>query len=125
MPTELKLERQTTLGSRIKAARKHREIQQNDLANRNGCTSGHLSEIESDKKLPSLEKLKLISEELDITVDYFLLDTPHSCKTYLRDEQLALIVERCNTSTLRRIVHVAEMFLEEQQEYEKLLAQYE
>ena len=99
MPTELSLERQSTLGSRVKAARKHRDIHQNDLAARIGCSSSHLSEIESDKKLPSLERLKLISEELDITVDYFLLDTPHSCKTYLRDDQLASIVERCNTST--------------------------
>ena len=125
MPTELSLERQSTLGSRVKAARKHRDIQQNDLATRIGCSSSHLSEIESDKKLPSLERLKLISEELDITVDYFLLDTPHSCKTYLRDDQLASIVERCNTSTLRRIIHVAELFLEEQQEYERRLAQDE
>ena len=98
---------------------------QKDLAIRIGCNSSHLSDIESDKKLPSLDKLKLISEELDTTVDFFLLDSPHSCKSYLRDDELGSIVDRCNTSTLRRIVHVAQLFLEEQQEYEKRLSQYE
>ena len=125
VPTELALERAQTLGSRIRAVRKHKNIKQKDLAIRIGCNSSHLSDIESDKKLPSLDKLKLISEELDTTVDFFLLDSPHSCKSYLRDDELGSIVERCNTSTLRRIVHVAQLFLEEQQEYEKRLSQYE
>lgn len=125
MPTEIALERAQTLGSRIKAVRKQKGLQQKELALRIGCNGSHLSDIEGDKKNPSLDTLKRISEELDTTVDLFLLDSPHSCKSYLRDDELGSIVERCNTSTLRRIVHVAELFLEEQQEYEKRLAQYE
>ncbi|MBR3244656.1 MAG: helix-turn-helix transcriptional regulator [Parasporobacterium sp.] len=125
MPTEIALERAQTLGSRIKAVRKQKGLQQKELALRIGCNGSHLSDIEGDKKNPSLDTLKRISEELDTTVDFFLLDSPHSCKSYLRDDELGSIVERCNTSTLRRIVHVAELFLEEQQEYEKRLAQYE
>ncbi len=125
MPTEIALERAQTLGSRIKAVRKQKGLQQKELALRIGCNGSHLSDIEGAKKNPSLNTLKRISEELDTTVDFFLLDSPHSCKSYLRDDELGSIVERCNTSTLRRIVHVAELFLEEQQEYEKRLAQYE
>jgi len=125
VPTEIALERAQTLGSRIKAVRKQKGLQQKELALRIGCNGSHLSDIEGDKKNPSLDTLKRISEELDTTVDFFLLDSPHSCKSYLRDDELGSIVERCNTSTLRRIVHVAELFLEEQQEYEKRLAQYE
>lgn len=105
--------------------RKQKGLQQKELALRIGCNGSHLSDIEGDKKNPSLDTLKRISEELDTTVDFFLLDSPHSCKSYLRDDELGSIVERCNTSTLRRIVHVAELYLEEQQEYEKRLAQYE
>ena len=125
VPAEITLERPQSLGSRIKAVRKQKHIKQNELADRIGCTSSHLSEIEADKKQPSLDKLKLISEELDTTVDFFLLDSPHSCKAYLRDAELGSIVERCNTGTLRRIVHVAQLLLEQQQEYEKRLSQYE
>ena len=125
MPTEIMLERNQTLGSRVKAVRKQKGLKQKDLALRIGCNSSHLSDIESDKKSPSLDMLKRISEELDTTVDFFLLDSPHSCKTYLRDDELGSIVEKCTTNTLRRIIHAAELFLEEQQEYENIIAQYE
>ena len=125
MPTEILLERNQTLGSRVRAVRKQKGLKQKELALRIGCKGSHLSDIEADKKTPSLVMLKRISEELDTTVDFFLLDSPHSCKTYLRDDELGSIVEKCTTNTLRRIIHVAELFLEEQQEYEDLIEQYQ
>ena len=125
MPTEILLERNQTLGSRVRAVRKQKGLKQKELALRIGCKGSHLSDIEADKKTPSLVMLKRISEELDTTVDFFLLDSPHSCKTYLRDDELGSIVEKCNTNTLRRIILTAELFLEEQQEYEDLIEQYQ
>ena len=125
MPTEILLERNQTLGSRVRAVRKQKGLKQKELALRIGCKGSHLSDIEADKKTPSLVMLKRISEELDTTVDFFLLDSPHSCKTYLRDDELGSIMEKCTTNTLRRIIHVAELFLEEQQEYEDLIEQYQ
>ncbi len=60
MATEIMLERIQTLGSRVRAVRKQKGLKQKDLALRIGCQGSHLSDIESDRKKPSIDTLKRI-----------------------------------------------------------------
>lgn len=60
-----------------------------------------------------------ISEELDASLDYLLLDSVAGSKSHLRDEQLANIIEQYDARSMQRLVQYAQMLLEDQQEHER------
>ena len=112
-------ERVSQMGSRIRQMRLQRDLKQKELAQRIGIKSSHLSDIERGKKNPSDVTLGKISEELDASLDYLLLDSVAGSKSYLRDEQLANIIEQYDARSMQRLVQYAQMLLEDQQEHEK------
>ena len=59
-------------GSIIKEVRKKKNISQGELANKLNISQTYLSQIESDKKIPSMDLLQNLSIKLDIPVFYFL-----------------------------------------------------
>lgn len=61
------------IGKSIVAIRRERQINQKDLADKAGIASGYLSQIEKDKKLPSLEILDSICKALNVPMYVFLL----------------------------------------------------
>lgn len=61
------------IGKAIVAIRSERHISQKDLSEKSGLASGYLSQIENDKKLPSLESLNSICQALNVPVYVFLL----------------------------------------------------
>lgn len=61
------------IGKAIVAVRNERHFSQKDLADKTGLTNGYLSQIETDKKLPSLEALNSICKALNVPVYVFLL----------------------------------------------------
>jgi len=60
------------VGSVIQEIRRRKSISQGDLAKRLKISQTYLSQIEGDKKMPSMEILQEISEALEIPVYYLL-----------------------------------------------------
>lgn len=58
------------LGKAIRAVRRRRNLQQQEVADTVGITPGYLSQIESDKREPNLSTLKSISEALNVPLPF-------------------------------------------------------
>ncbi|WP_434509797.1 helix-turn-helix domain-containing protein [Desulfitobacterium sp. AusDCA] len=61
------------LGERIAKRRKVLNLTQDDIAEATRLSNNHISNIENNHSIPSIETLIKICEVLDITPDYFLL----------------------------------------------------
>ena len=62
------------IGKRIKAARKHRGISQQTMAEIVACTPSYISYIETGVRSMSLDMFILIANALDISSDELLID---------------------------------------------------
>ena len=102
------------LGKRISDKRNEQNLMQKDLANMLGTAVNHLSDIERGVKKPSLEMMMKISYLLDTPVDYFLLDSPHSCRSYMIETELASVLEQCTPQSLKVVHGLAERMIEYQ-----------
>ncbi|EGW38494.1 helix-turn-helix transcriptional regulator [Desulfosporosinus sp. OT] len=61
------------LGERIAKRRKVLNLTQDNVAEATGLSNNHISNIENNHSIPSIETLLKLCEVLDITPDYFLL----------------------------------------------------
>ena len=61
------------VGKRIREARKTLKLQQQEMANQLGISSGHLSEIESGKASPNTDFHIKMAELYNISVEYIIL----------------------------------------------------
>ena len=62
-----------TVGLNIQRLRRAREISQEELSLRSGCTRGYLSGIETGKKNPSIEFLAKLAKSLDSDMSEFFV----------------------------------------------------
>ena len=62
----------SSFGQRLKKSRLVLHYTQKDLASAAGVTPQHISFIEQERGVPSLELLPKIAEELGVSVDYLL-----------------------------------------------------
>lgn len=108
----------TKIGQRIQKCRKARKLTQEDLAEKCGCSSNHLSAIENGINKPSVELLIKISDILNESVDYFLMDNPHAHPKYIIDTQIAAKLNQCTAPTLQ----VVDSFLDSMLMYQQSLA---
>ena len=60
------------VGKRIKQFRSKKRLTQEELAFQIGTSAAYISNIESGKKKPSLQKLAQIAEVLDVTINDFI-----------------------------------------------------
>nr|WP_165983477.1 helix-turn-helix transcriptional regulator [Macrococcus goetzii] len=60
------------LGKRIKTYRNKKGITQKELADKIGVSNAVMSRYESGTRSPDFDKLKLIANELDVSIDYLL-----------------------------------------------------
>lgn len=74
------------LGSRIREARKSKNMTQEVLAEKANIGTVYLGEIERGLKMPSLNVLIQIIEALDVSADYLLRFEISSGKNYVFDE---------------------------------------
>lgn len=63
----------TTLGERVRAARRERGLSQSQLAG-SELTKGFISQVESGQVRPSIRSLQVLASRLDKSLDYFLGD---------------------------------------------------
>lgn len=61
-------------GMRLRAARKARGLNIEQLAEKAGISGNYLGEIERGNKLPSLDTFMRLVNELDVSADYLLKD---------------------------------------------------
>lgn len=111
MQTEINL---LQLGKRISDKRNEKNLKQKDLANMLGTAVNHLSDIERGVKKPSLEMMMKISYLLDTPVDYFIMDSPHACRKYLIEVQIAPLLEQCSPQSLNMIQDIAARLIQYQ-----------
>ncbi len=78
------------LGEKIKRRRKERKLSQGDLAQRVGINPTHLSRLEGGKYQPSVEVLKKLADELEVSTDYLLSeDTTEAPEVTISNKSLA------------------------------------
>jgi transcriptional regulator with XRE-family HTH domain len=66
------MDTQISLGQRVKKSRLVLHLTQEELAGELGVTPQHISFIEQEKGVPSLDLLQKMAEELGVSVDYLL-----------------------------------------------------
>ncbi len=69
---------QTTIGERVRDARKSLQLRQADLAERIGIAGSHLSDIERGALIPTIPTLQKIGEALNRPLEYFFSDNGQS-----------------------------------------------
>jgi transcriptional regulator with XRE-family HTH domain len=65
----------TNLGERVKIKRESLKLTQEQLANALGLTSQYISAIEQNKRIPSLQSLVRLANELGTSADYLISGT--------------------------------------------------
>lgn len=103
------------IGRRIQKCRKSRKMTQEELADKCGCSSNHLSAVENGTNRPSVELIIRISAILNESVDYFLMDNPHAHPQYIIDKHIAEKLSQCTAPTLQVINTLLDGMLEYQQ----------
>ena len=62
-------------GNRVRAARERLGITQEDLAARVGMSPSHMSIVERGVKVPRMDTVVKLANELDVSADYLLQDS--------------------------------------------------
>ena len=63
------------MGKRIRHARKNKKLSQEQLAEICSLSAAHIGHIERGTRIPSLDTLFKISQALDVSLDYIILDS--------------------------------------------------
>jgi len=77
------------LSQRIKALRKSRGWSQNKLAHVSGLTSGHVSQIESGKRRPTLTSAIALATALGVNIDALLTNPQPQLDTVATTKEAA------------------------------------
>lgn len=85
------------VGQRIKELRSQKNLTLEELAERSGCTSGFLSQVERNKAVPSIATLSAIAEALDTRVSDFFPETINTAKIVRHDQRETFQFEGSST----------------------------
>ncbi len=91
------------IGRRIRYYRQTKRITQEELAFRIGSSAAYISNIESGKKKPSLQKLAEISDVLKITVND-LIYNPDIRPDSLSSPELSELISKCSIEKQEQIL---------------------
>ena len=75
----------SALGERIRKARKEKHLTQEQLAEACDLSTAHIGHIERGTRALSIESLIIISDVLNVSTDYLLLDVSSSANKKLSD----------------------------------------
>ena len=101
------------VGKRIRSARKECNMTQEELAVACGCSSNHLSAIETGDNRPSLELIVTISTVLKCSLDFLFMDHSKKCSIYMIETQIVPKLEKCTYYDLKHV----DRFIDEMMEY--------
>lgn len=104
-----------TFGEKLTKIRKEKGWSQTDLAEHIGVHTGHISRIENDKALPSIEILKKIKMATGISADYLLDDdVDEMTPVEIKDKSLAeklMLIDQLSDKDKSTITNVIESML--------------
>lgn len=92
------------LGERVAKRRKVLNLTQDDVAEATGLSNNHISNIENNHSIPSIETLMKICQALDITPDYFLLGIVRHANDNLLT-QINQKIKLCDEKKLELVDH--------------------
>lgn len=92
------------LGERIAKRRKVLNMTQDDVAEATGLSNNHISNIENNHSIPSIDTLIKICEALDMTPDYFLLGIVRQTNDSMLS-QINQKIKLCDTKKLKLVDH--------------------
>ncbi|MBO5335085.1 MAG: helix-turn-helix transcriptional regulator [Clostridia bacterium] len=102
------------MGERIKEARRNAKVTQVQLAAACDCDPKHISAIENGTKNPSLDLLLIASEELNVSLEFLLKDSPHENTDYYIPNEFGIRLRRMNHQTRMSLLSVMDVLLEMQ-----------
>lgn len=102
----------TLIGKRIKQARNHRKITQEQIAGDLSLSTFYISKIENGKCTPTLETLALIANYLEMDLSYLITGTSKLEDTYYINK-LSQITSRASKKQLDLIIRLAKAVLDE------------
>lgn len=98
------------LGERIKTIRKEKGLTQENLAEKIGCNTSHISNIENDYTKLSLNALVAIANALEVSIDY-LLSEQIAVGDSAIDQEIMKQLKSCNESDKEKILQIVKMFV--------------
>ncbi len=101
------------MGQRIAKRRRVLNLTQEDVAEATGLSNNHISNIENNHSIPSIETLMKICKALNATPDYFLLGTVRNTNDCLLtgiNEKIRL----CSKQKLILVDHFVTWVIDEQ-----------
>lgn len=102
------------MGKRLKEARRKADVTQVQLAAACDCDPKHISAVENGNKHPSLDLLLLASEELNVSLEYIMKDSPHENSDYYIPEEFGVRLRRMNHQTRMGLLSIMDTLLEMQ-----------
>lgn len=90
-------------GNRVRAARERLGITQEDLAARVGMSPSHMSIVERGVKVPRMDTVVKLANELDVSADFLLQDSI----TQSRNNQLLSSIMELPERERDRLLHKA------------------
>jgi transcriptional regulator with XRE-family HTH domain len=102
------------VGARIRKLRLEKGLTQNELCEMIGCSNNHLSHVETAQNKVSLTLLLRLSYALEVSLDYFLLDTPFTRPEAIIDAEISKKLARCSSSTLVAVSRMIDTLLDQQ-----------
>lgn len=100
------------LGERVAKRRKVMNLTQDDVAEATGLSNNHISNIENNHSIPSIETLVKICNALDITPDYFLLGIVKDTNDSLHSQVIQKI-RLCDKKKLELVDHFITWLVDE------------
>ncbi len=100
----------TTIGKNLRTYRKQRNLTQEQLAERAGLSPNYIGILERGEKLPSLETLLTLLNQLNISADMVLCDVLNTGYT-IKGSQLSEQLAGCDKKVQDRILAVVATLL--------------
>lgn len=105
------------IGIRLKREREKKNITQEKLAEMVGCSTAHISHIETGNTIPSLKIMINIINQLRISSDLILCDYLENVN-YVFENEMSNIIEGCTENEVKFIVESAKENLRIFRKYE-------
>lgn len=112
IPGEVDYER---IGKRIRKLRTEKGLTQAALSAMAECSNNYLSHVETAQTKISLGMLLRIAGALDVSLDYFLLDTPFVRPEAIIETEISDKLRRCAPETLVAVNRMIDVLLEQQE----------
>lgn len=107
------------IGARIRKLRKEKGWSQEELGEMVDCSNNHISHVETAQNKVSLSLLLRLSYVFEVSLDYFLLDTPFARPEAIIDFEISNKLAKCSPATLVTVNHMLDTLLEQQKNFEQ------